>query len=60
MSYIDDEEQLFPESDLRYLTQEDVEGLDNDYIRYGLNEIYARHGRMFNNQEIQYYFNSLS
>nr|WP_314610920.1 YARHG domain-containing protein [uncultured Lachnoanaerobaculum sp.] len=60
VSYIEDEEQLFPESGLRYLTQEDVEGLDNDYIRYGLNEIYARHGRMFNNQEIQDYFNSLS
>ena len=49
---------IFPESDTRYLTQEDVEGLDMDQIRYGLNEIYARHGRTFNNQELQEYFDS--
>lgn len=49
---------IFPESDTRYLTQEDVEGIDMDQIRYGLNEIYARHGRTFNNQELQEYFDS--
>lgn len=49
---------IFHESDTRYLTQEDVEGLDMDQIRYGLNEIYARHGRTFNNQELQEYFDS--
>ena len=59
-NYIEDEEQLFPESDVKYLTQEDIDGLDDEYIRYGLNEIYARHGRTFNNQDIQEYFNSKS
>lgn len=49
---------IFPESDTRYLTQDDVEGLDMNQIRYGLNEIYARHGRTFNNQELQEYFDS--
>lgn len=59
-NYIEDEEQLFSESDVKYLTQEDIDGLDDEYIRYGLNEIYARHGRTFNNQDIQEYFNSKS
>ena len=49
---------IFPESDTRYLTQEDVDGIDMDQVRYGLNEIYARHGRTFNNQELQEYFDS--
>lgn len=31
-NYIEDEEQLFPESDIKYLTQEDIDGLDDEYI----------------------------
>ena len=59
-NYIEDEEQLFPESDVKYLTQEDIDGLDDEKIRYGLKEIYARHGRTFNKQDIHENFNSKS
>ena len=52
--------QIFPESDRLYLTQEDVADTDAETIRYGLNEIYARHGRKFNDQELQAYFNAQS
>ena len=49
---------LFPDSNKRYLTEEDVYEDDAGSIRFGLNEIYARHGRKFNDTELQNYFNS--
>ncbi len=49
---------VFPDSDKRYLTEEDVHEMDASYVRLGLNEIYARHGRKFNDTELQNYFSS--
>ena len=49
---------VFPDSDKRYLTEEDVHEMDVSYVRLGLNEIYARHGRKFNDTELQKYFSS--
>ncbi len=49
---------IFPYSDRRYLTADDVYEVDGGAIRFGLNEIYARHGRKFNDPELQNYFNS--
>ena len=49
---------VFPDSDKRYLTEEDVHEMDASYVRLGLNEIYARHGRKFNDTELQKYFSS--
>lgn len=49
---------VFPDSDKRYLTEEDVHEMDASYVRLGLNEIYARHGRKFNDIELQNYFSS--
>ena len=45
-------------SDRRYLTADDVYEVDGGAVRFGLNEIYARHGRKFNDPELQNYFNS--
>ena len=50
---------MFPDSDSRYLTNEDVEDIDAHDVRIGLNEIYARHGRKFNDPELQEYFNTM-
>lgn len=47
-------------SDTRYLTKEDIAGLSKDQLRYARNEIYARHGRRFKDQELQQYFDSKS
>lgn len=47
-------------SDTRYLTKEDVAGLTKEQLRYARNEIYARHGRRFKDQELQQYFDSKS
>lgn len=48
---------LLPESNSRNLTESDLNGFTEWECRLALNEIYARHGRMFDNEDIQAYFN---
>lgn len=57
---VTDRDYIFPDSDSRYLTDADVEGLTIQEINYGKNEIYARHGRRFKSQELMDYFESKS
>lgn len=56
---------LFPEedfviadSDSRYITEEELAALSETELLIARNEIYARHGRMFNNEELNEYFNT--
>ncbi len=51
---------LLADSDKRYVTAEEVTALSAAERRLARNEIYARHGRMFNDAEVQKYFNSQS
>ena len=51
---------VLPDSDRRYLTAEDINGLTADELRIARNEIYARHGRLFSSEELQAYFNGKS
>jgi hypothetical protein len=53
-------EYIIDGSDSRYLTDSDLDGLDADQLRLARNEIYARHGRRFNDEELQAYFDSKS
>lgn len=53
-----DVDYIFPESNVRFLTNEEISSVDNNIKQMAINEIYARHGRLFNTQEIQDYFNS--
>ena len=53
-----DVDYIFPESNVRFLTNEEISSVDNNVKQMAINEIYARHGRLFNTQEIQDYFNS--
>ena len=55
-----EDEYVIPGSDSRYLTDADVEGLDLDQIRFAINEIYARHGRAFQTEDLNEYFSSKS
>jgi len=48
------------DSDLRYLTEEDLMPLSDYDIKLARNEIYARKGRMFNDASIQEYFDGQS
>jgi len=49
-------EYIFPESDTRLLTKEELEGMPADKLRYARNEIFARHGRLFDSAGLQEYF----
>ena len=51
---------MIPYSNQRLLGDSDVAGLSLREINYAKNEIYARHGRKFDSQELQNYFNSKS
>ena len=51
---------IIADSNTRYLTEADVSGLSAWEKRLARNEIYARHGRRFNNADIQAYFDSQS
>ena len=51
---------VLPESSYRYITESDLYGLTEEECRIARNEIYARHGRMFKDAELQAYFNSKS
>ena len=51
---------VLPGSNSRYLTASDVKNLSSYQLMIARNEIYARHGRKFNDSQIQAYFNSKS
>lgn len=56
----DDSEYILFNSDSAYLTKKDLKGLSAEQCRLARNEIYARHGRMFDDEELQAYFNRQS
>ncbi len=47
-------------SDSRYLSEEEVATLSPEEIRLAKNEIYARHGRIFESEDLREYFESQS
>lgn len=51
---------VIADSDSRYITEEDLAGLTDYEILLARNEIYARRGRIFNNEELNTYFRSKS
>lgn len=55
-----DGEYILPESSERVLTDADVAGMSYDDLQMAINEIYARHGRIFGTQSIQEYFEGKS
>ena len=57
---VDTSEYIFYDSDKRYLNAYDVEGMDAATIRLAINEIYARHGRAFETEDLKDYFSSKS
>lgn len=53
-------EYVLPDSDKKYLTKSDLQDLSAWELKLARNEIYARHGRKFNDEQLQDYFNSRS
>lgn len=48
---------ILSNSDTELITKNDLEGLSAEECKIARNEIYARHGRKFNDKELQAYFN---
>lgn len=53
-------EYIFPDSDTRRLTEEEVSALSPELLRIAKNELYARRGRIFTSEDLQQYFESKS
>lgn len=53
-------EYLLPNSNTEYLTDADVSGLSKADLRIARNEIMARHGRIFESEDLKTYFESKS
>ncbi len=51
---------ILDNSDSCYLTEGDLQGLSKNELRLARNEIYARHGRIFKDEQLQSYFDSMS
>lgn len=56
----EENEYILPESDSKYLTEQDIQGMSADEINLAKNELYARHGRIFQRKELQEYFENCS
>jgi uncharacterized membrane protein YvbJ len=53
-------EYILPNSDKTVLGEEDIATLSKEQLRLARNEIYARHGYVFNSSDLQKYFSSKS
>jgi len=51
---------VFADSDRRLLTWDELSGLNGSELRVARNEIYARHGRIFKDQQLAQYFSHFS
>lgn len=51
-------EYFIPDSDSKYLTMKDLEGYSADDCRIARNELFARHGRKFTDENLKSYFES--
>lgn len=49
-------EYILPNSDTDYVTEDELNDLDDEELRYARNEIYARHGYIFEDKELNKYF----
>lgn len=59
LDFYESSDYIFP-SDRDYLTKKQLEGLTKDEVALIRNEIYARHGYVFNSEEYKQYFASKS
>ena len=50
---------IFPDSNSRYLSEEEVRAVEADRLFIGRNEIFARHGYIFQDEGLQQHFNSM-
>lgn len=51
---------IFPDSDTALVEQWEIEALSDSDLTYAINEIYARHGYLFRNDELREYYEQFS
>ena len=51
-----EQEYIFPDTDKELLTEEDVKDLPAQLLAYGRYEILAKHGELFESEELKDYF----
>lgn len=51
---------IFEDSDKRYLTEDDLRNMSKEQLSLARNEIFARHGYVFNDEEFKKYFTAKS
>lgn len=56
----EDEDYILPDSDKKYLSSSDLAGLTKAELKIARNEIYARHGRMFDDAALREHFEGKS
>ena len=56
--YDNDSDYILPNSDSEIISEDDLEDLSAEECKLARNEIYARHGRKFNDEDLQEYFDS--
>lgn len=49
---------ILPDSNVKLLSEQDLEGLSDEECKLARNEIYARHGRKFKDEKLQAYFDA--
>ena len=49
---------IFPGSDMRYITESELKYMDAETLRFGRNEIYAKHGLIFKSEDLREHFES--
>ena len=54
------EEYILPDSDTDYVSEDELSDFDDEELRYARNEIYARHGYIFKDEELNKYFQEKS
>ncbi len=59
-SAADTSQYILPDSDSRYYTEGELSGYTKEELRLARNEIYARHGRIFDSRDLNDYFQSQS
>ncbi len=50
---------IFPDSDKKYLSEDEVRSVEADMLALGRNEIFARHGYIFGDETYKQYFESM-
>lgn len=56
----EEQEYIFPDSDKKYLTEDEVLSVDVKKLKIARNEIFARHGYIFKSEDLKEYFENTS